>query len=262
MRRPAVFISHGSPMVLLDEDEYTRALAALGQSEPAPRAVVVVSAHWQEPAPVRVTGGARPRQIFDFAGFPDALYTARYIPPGDPALAAGIASLLNENGIETVLDARRGLDHGAWVPLRFAYPVAEIPVVQVSLSTQAAPVDLMRIGRALAPLRGQDVLLIGSGGAVHNLRRVVFDRKDAPVDGWARLFDEWLAGRLRARDFDTLAAWHRAAPQPELAHPTSEHFDPLFVVLGAAGDGDRVTTIYEGFQYGNLSMRSFALKEE
>ncbi|HET6203232.1 MAG TPA: class III extradiol ring-cleavage dioxygenase [Planctomycetota bacterium] len=254
---PAVFISHGSPMVLLDDDAYTRAIRRLGEAIPSPAAVLVVSAHWQRPLPIRVTGHPRPPLIYDFGGFPDELYEVSYPCPGSPELAAEIVSLLERGGFPAGTDASRGLDHGAWVPLRFAYPTAEVAVVEVSLPAGESPADLLRVGQALAPLRERGALLVGSGGIVHNLRRVAFDRKDAEVDPWARAFDDWVRDRLRAGDLESLISYRELAPHADLAVPTTEHFDPLFVVLGSGHEGERVIDLYEGFQYGNLSMRSF-----
>ncbi len=260
-RLPAAFISHGSPMVLLDDDAYTRTLARMGEELPKPRAIVVVSAHWEAPAPLRVGAAARPALIYDFAGFPGVLCRMDYAARGEPELAEVIAETLSAAGLEAVLEPRRGLDHGAWVPLRLAYPAADVPVVEVSLPARRAPEGLLRIGRALAPLRGREVLLLGSGGIVHNLGLVRFGDKDAPVDPWALAFDDWVRDRLAAGDRERLVGYRRSAPHADLAVRTSEHFDPLLVVLGATSDGEAVTVLHEGFQYGNLSMRSFLLGE-
>ncbi len=258
-RLPAVFISHGSPMVLLDDDEYTDALRRLGSALPSPNAIVVISAHWQTPAPIRVTSSPRPPQIYDFGGFPPELYKVNCPSPGAPDLAAEIVALLDGWGFRTTADASRGLDHGAWAPLHFVYPAATVPVIQVSLLGSTRPTDLLRVGRALAPLRERNVLLVGSGGIVHNLQRVIFQQKAAAVDPWARAFDDWIRARLQARDVEALTSYRLAAPYADLAVPTTEHFDPLFVVLGSSAEGERVVNLYEGFQYGNLSMRSLML---
>jgi 4,5-DOPA dioxygenase extradiol len=143
--------------------------------------------------------------------------------------------------------------------LRLAFPAAEVPVVQVSLPQPRTIPGLLRMGRALAPLRERGVLLLGSGGVVHNLRRVRFEDKRAPVDPWARAFDAWVAAQLQERDLEALAAYRSQAPHADLAVPTTEHFDPIFFTLGAALPGDRVLWLHEGFHNGNLSMRSFAL---
>ncbi|MGH7150682.1 MAG: dioxygenase family protein, partial [Planctomycetota bacterium] len=187
------------------------------------------------------------------------LYRVTYPARGARELVPDIMETLSTAGFEAVLDTRRGLDHGAWIPLRFAYPGANVPVVEVSLLAGGAPEDLLRIGGALAPLRERNVLLLGSGGVVHNLGLVRFGEKNAPVDPWALDFDEWVRDRVAAGDREALIGYRRSAPHADLAVPTTEHFDPLFVVLGAASRDEGVTVLHEGFQYGNLSMRSFLL---
>jgi len=258
---PVVFISHGSPMVAVEKDDYTGALRRMGESLPLPKAIVVVSAHWETAAPVRVTLAETPETIHDFGGFPEALYQLRYPSPGHPTLAKEILSLLNAGGIPAIGDGERGLDHGAWVPLRHAYPGAEIPVLEVTLPMPRSPSALLLIGQALAPLRRQGVLLMGSGGIVHNLRRVHFADKNAPVEAWAKSFDDWVRSRLESGDVASIVDYKGQAPHGAAAAPTTEHLDPLFVVLGAAGKGAAVQDLYEGIQYGNLSMRSFALAQ-
>jgi len=254
---PAVFISHGSPMVAIEHDGYTEALAGLGRAFPAARAVLVISAHWQTERPVRVTAWERAPLVYDFGGFPEELYRLTYPAVGDPALAADVAGMLGEAGVAAVLEPRRGLDHGAWIPLRLAWPAAAIPVLEVTLPAPATPVELFGLGRALLPLRRRGIIVLGSGGIVHNLRRVRFHDRNAPVDAWAAEFDAWVAARLAAGDFDALLAYRQAGPHADLAVPSTEHFDPLFCVLGAAYEGEGTADIFAGFQYGNLSMRSF-----
>jgi 4,5-DOPA dioxygenase extradiol len=258
-RLPVAYLAHGSPMIAVEPDDFTEALRRFGSSLPRPRAIVAVSAHWEAPGPVRVTAAERPAQIFDFSGFPPELYEVRYAPPGDPRLAEHAVRLLAEAGIPAVVDSRRGLDHGTWVPLRYAFPSADIPVVQVSLPASRSPADVAAIGKALGSLRDGGVLLAGSGGIVHNLRRVRFDDKRAPVDAWAAEFDGWVGERAQRLDLSGLSEYARRAPHAALAVPTSEHFDPLFFVLGAARPGDRPAVLYEGFHHGNLSMRSISL---
>jgi 4,5-DOPA dioxygenase extradiol len=258
-RAPALFVSHGAPTVALEGDAYTSALARFGASEPSLRAIAVVSAHWTTPREIAVTSAPHPRLIYDFGGFPDALYQLRYPAPGAPDVAARAAALLDVAGFRTRLDPLRGLDHGVWIPLRLAWPSAEIPVIQLSL-LEAPPADLLRIGAALAPLRDKGVLVMGSGGLVHNLMRVRLEEKDAPVDGWAAAFDAWVAGRLAVDDEAALLRWPELAPHATLAAPTTEHFDPLLVVLGARRRDDRLDTLFEGFHHANLGMRSFALR--
>lgn len=253
-RMPVLFISHGSPMTGIEDDSYTAALEALGKKLPRPKAIVVVSAHWEAGPPVRITGGASPRLIYDFGGFPDELYSLPYPAQGDPRLGSEIARMLSAK-----VDPQRGFDHGVWIPLRRLYPAADVPVVAVSLTQGATPADYVGVGKALAPLRDRDVLLVGSGGVVHNLRRVRFGDKAAPLDDWAREFDGWVWERIQSGTHVPLVDYRRQAPHADLAVPTTEHFDPLFVALGAAGPDDRPRSVHEGFHYGNLSMRTFML---
>lgn len=258
-RAPAAFVSHGSPMIAIENDPWRAALRAFAEAHEHPRAVAVVSGHWEERSPVRVAASPSPQTIHDFSGFPDELYRIRYPARGDPALAARIVERLFGAGIPATLEPERGLDHGAWVPLRFLYPEGDVPVVEISQPMPRAPTDALGIGAALAPLREEGVLLLGTGGIVHNLRRLDFADAPGRDADWARAFDTWIAGRLAELDVAAITSYRSLGPHAELAVPTADHFDPIFVVLGAAFPGERVTTIYEGFRYGTISMRSFAL---
>jgi 4,5-DOPA dioxygenase extradiol len=259
MAFPALFVSHGAPTAALDDDAYTRALGAWARGRPRPQAVVVVSAHAEARGPVRVNAGARPSLIFDFYGFPAPLYALRYPAPGAPDLAREVSGAFGAARLAPVLDAQRGWDHGVWVPLRLLYPAADVPVVEVSLPVPRTPELLLGMGRALAPLRDKGVLLLGSGGIVHNLRRLRWDDPGGPPEPWSAAFSAWVDERLLALDTAGLEAYATAAPHADLAVPTSEHFDPVFFVLGARRERDRVESVFEGFRYGTLSLRSFAL---
>lgn len=259
-RMPVVYISHGSPMVGIETNPYTAALRRMGESLPTPKAIVIVSAHWEAPAPIRVTGSEAPQLIYDFYGFPKELHALLYPCPGKPELAAEIVTLLSEAGLKAQLDPKRGLDHGAWIPMKLAYPAADIPILEVTLSVPRRPEEILKIGKALAPLRGKGVLLVGSGGIVHNLGRLRWDDQDAPIDPWAKEFDGWVRERLDKGDVAGLLRYRDDGPNANLAVPTTEHFDPLFFALGASSQSDRPLDIYEGFHYGNLSMRTFALR--
>jgi 4,5-DOPA dioxygenase extradiol len=258
---PAWFLAHGSPMLAIQDTAYTRTLATLPEGLPRPVAIAVVSAHWQTPGGVRVTAAARPGTIHDFVGFDPSLYQVTYPAPGAPALAAEIVTLLSGTGFEASADASRGLDHGTWVPLRWSFPEAAIPVVQISLPLPAPSTALLHLGRALAPLRRRGVLLVGSGGIVHNLRTVTLDADEAPVPSWASEFDRRVGEQLAEMDLEALADPQAHGPHAALAVPTPEHFQPLLVTLGAAEATDRVTTLFEGFQYGTLSLRSISLED-
>jgi 4,5-DOPA dioxygenase extradiol len=254
-----VFLAHGSPMVALDDDDYVSALRALGARTSRPAAILCVSAHWEAPAPLRVGAAPRPRTIHDFGGFPDALYRLDYPAPGAPDLARAVVAALEAAGIPAVADPARGLDHGVWVPLRHAFPRADVPVVPLALPVPRAPADLVRVGRALEPFRDRGALLLGSGGIVHNLGRLDPRQHGAPVPPWAAAFDDWVREQLDAGDPAALLDYRRRAPHAALAVPTSEHFDPLLVVAGAAAPGERVADLHRGFQHGALSMRCLAL---
>ena len=259
-RTPALFVSHGSPMIAIEDDPWGHALRDFGSRLPRPRAAVVVSGHFEAPGPVRVTAAARPGTIHDFSGFPEELYRLRYPAPGEPELARRAVELLETAGIPAVPDSDRGFDHGAWVPLRFLFPDADVPVIEVSQPSDRSPRRMMEIGAALSSLRDEAVMVVGTGGVVHNLRR--FDPgagPDVSVAEWAKEFESWFVEKLDAMDVEALADYRRRAPHAALAVPTPEHFDPVFAVLGSAGPGERATTVYEGFRYGTISMRSFAV---
>ena len=253
-RTPLVFISHGAPTVALEESDFTRAVRAYGAALAGARAAVVVSAHWQTRGGVHVNAVPQPPPIYDFGGFSPELYRVRYDAPGDPALARRIATLLGN----AALEEKRGWDHGLWVPLLHLLPDATIPIVELSQPVPATPHDLLQLGRTLAPLRDEGVVLIGSGGIVHNLSRIAFGDPHPPVEPWAKSFDDWVAARLEAKEFAALAEYRAHAPNADAAVPTPEHFDPVFFVAGASDEGDRFRSIHEGFAFGTLSMRTFA----
>ena len=247
---PTLFISHGSPMLALEPGASGPALARLAAQLPRPRAILVVSAHW-ESDDLRVTGAARPATWHDFRGFPAQLYAVQYPAPGDPRLAEQIAERLNVAGLPTDFDAERPLDHGAWVPLSLMYPAADIPVVQLSLPSEQGPALQSRIGRALADLRKQDVLLIGSGSITHNLGKLDWHAGPETIEPWAQAFRDWMVDRLAAGDDAALHDYRRLAPQALRNHPSDEHLLPLFFARGAGG-AFRVE--HSGFTHGALGM--------
>lgn len=255
---PAAFVSHGSPMVALECGPYQLALERFG-SQLHPAAIAVVSAHWTSGSDIRFTAADKNHLIYDFGGFPKPLHELRYEAPGNPALALRMQSLLAESPFPARLDDARGLDHGVWIPLRLMVPQADVPVVELSLPAAADPHSLFALGQALEPLRGEGVLILASGGVVHNLARLDWHHRDRPAEPWAQAFDAWFAERLESRDWDALFRYRELAPHAALAVPTSEHFNPVFIALGAASDTARIANIHQGFEYGSLSMRSFAL---
>jgi 4,5-DOPA dioxygenase extradiol len=257
-RVPSLFLAHGSPMSVMDRD-FAGALHKFTSRQVKLRAIVVLSAHWEAPGAIRVTSNPKPSLIYDFAGFPGWLYEIAYPCPGDRAVAQMVAVMLERAGIAARLDPDRGLDHGVWVPLSLAFPEAIVPVVQISLPKPSAPASLVAMGRALAPLRHEHILLVATGGIVHNLSRITPAEETPYPDSWAAEFDNWVREKVGALDADALADYARLGPHARAAVPTSEHFDPLLFTAGTALPGDVVHDIYEGFRYGSLSMRSFAL---
>ena len=259
-RQPTLFLSHGSPMHAVEPGAAGKAWAALGKTLPRPRAVLIASAHWESAVPM-LTGNPQPATIHDFGGFPAELYKLRYAAPGAPDLAAQTVALLKAADITAGVDGCRGLDHGAWVPLRWMYPDADVPVVQISVQPGRGTAHHLRLGRALAPLAADNVLIVGSGHTTHNLRDWMADpRRQAPLP-YAAAFAEWLGDRLRAGDTEALLAYREQAPDAARAHPSEEHFLPLFVAWGAAGTDADVVPVVEGFEAGALSMDSYLFRQ-
>jgi 4,5-DOPA dioxygenase extradiol len=259
-RLPTLFLSHGSPMHAVAASDAARRWAALGRKL-HPRAVLIASAHWETAVPM-VTGNPKPRTVHDFGGFPAELYEIQYPAPGAPALAEQAVALLKRAGIAAGIDGCRGLDHGAWVPLRHMFPSADIPVVQISVQPERGTAHHVELGRALMSLADDDVLIIGSGHATHNLRDFFAARAGATTLSYAQAFADWLHAQLAKRDTDALVRYRDIAPSAARAHPTEEHFLPLFVAWGAAGDHPRAERILEGLEAGAMSMDSYAFYSE
>jgi 4,5-DOPA dioxygenase extradiol len=250
---PALFIAHGHPLWSRDQARM-RDFRTLSAGLPRPKSVLVVSAHW-ESAPVTLGATKRVPLVYDFSGFPAELYENKYPAPGAPGLAARVTALLADKGIAVRQDEARGLDHGAYVPLQMMYPAADVPILQISLPT-LAPVRLFELGRALAPLRAEGVLIVGSGFLTHNLRR--FDpRPDAPTPAWAAEFDAWAAEVIGKRDVDRLLAYRTEAPGVAIALPTHEHFVPVIVAAGASvAASEAVSFPITGWEAGSFTRRS------
>ena len=238
---PALFISHGSPMLALEPGQTGPALAAWAQAECArqrPSAVLVLSPHWMADCAAVMTH-PQPATWHDFGGFPEPLYRLQYPAPGAPALAQQVLQLLQAAGIATRPDAQRPFDHGAWVPLRYLLPKADVPVLQVALPHGYGPAEVYAMGQALAPLRQQGVWLVGSGSMTHNLHEFFSNRpaQDAEAADYVSAFARWVEQRLLAHEREALLNYRELAPQAARAHPTDEHFLPLFFALGAAAWG-------------------------
>lgn len=255
-RLPTLFLSHGSPMHAVEPGAAGRGWASLGRTLPRPRAILIASAHWETALPM-LTGNPKPATIHDFGGFPEELYRLQYPAPGAPQLAAKAVALLKDADITAGVEGCRGLDHGAWVPLRFMYPDADVPVVQISLQTELGVAHHLRLGHALAPLRDDGVLVIGSGHTTHNLRDWMANRRRREPLRYAQDFAAWLRLRLAAHDTDALVDYRQQAPEAVRAHPSEEHFLPLFVALGAAGERATAERVIEGYESGALSLDSY-----
>ncbi|HTW71866.1 MAG TPA: class III extradiol ring-cleavage dioxygenase [Acetobacteraceae bacterium] len=254
---PSLFISHGSPMLALEPSPAREFLAGLGASLPRPQAIVIASAHWDTPQPA-VSAVATNDTIHDFYGFPAALYAMHYPAPGAPSLALRIETLLRDVGLTADLDTTRGLDHGAWVPLSLMYPQRDIPVVQVSLQTERGPAHHLRLGKALAALPREDVLVIGSGTFTHNLGRLRRGAPDAAPPPDIAAFADWMDAVLRQNRIEDLLAYRSKAPHAVTQHPTDEHLLPLFVALGAGGEDAGATRLHASTRYGTLRMDAYA----
>ncbi|HEX7965414.1 MAG TPA: class III extradiol ring-cleavage dioxygenase [Gammaproteobacteria bacterium] len=245
MSLPALFVSHGAPTLPLDRAHPTHVfLKGLASGLERPRAILVISAHWDTRVPTFTTA-ARPDTIHDFYGFPEQLYALRYPAPGSAGLAQEAAGLLQAAGLATEMDPARGLDHGAWVPLILAYPGADVPVVQLSVQTRAGAGHHLALGAALKPLRGRGVLVVGSGGATHNLREF-FQPTPGQDESYVPLFTGWLKDVLERGDRESLKDYRRLAPSAVRAHPTEEHFFPLLVAAGAGDKAERIHTALTG----------------
>lgn len=252
-RMPALYVSHGSPMTALDPGQVGVRWAELGRSLPRPRAIVVASAHWLGRRPL-VGAAAQPVTLHDFGGFPPPLYQIQYPAPGEPVLARRVAALLEQAGLAPVLEESRGLDHGVWVPLRFLYPDADIPVLPVSIQPGLGPAHQLALGRALAPLREEGVLLVGSGSITHNLHDWHAGYGEGREAPYVRPFIQWIEQKLLQQDIPALLDYRRQAPFAERAHPTEEHLLPLFFAMGAAGAALGAQRIDAGVDLGFLAM--------
>jgi 4,5-DOPA dioxygenase extradiol len=253
-RMPSLFIGHGSPMNVVEKNPFTEFLSSLSTQLPRPKSILVISAHWETQG-VRVLNVEKPRTIHDFGGFPKELYQIQYAAKGAPELAERIIELSTNNKIQS--DSTWGLDHGAWTILKHLYPMADIPVLQLSLNSDFKFEDHLNLARELRPLRDEGVLILGSGNVTHNLRRISWD-ESLPASDWAVEFDQMIKDALLTRNESILlnqdakyfGLWN-------MAHPSVEHYLPLIYVFGCSYGPERVKFLFEGMQLGSLSMRSF-----
>lgn len=259
-RFPSLFLSHGSPMLAIQDSPAHRFLLELGKTLPKPEAIVVVSAHWESMGGPAVSMAAQPETIHDFGGFPRALFEIEYPAPGAPDAALRAAELLQREGFTVKTSHTRGLDHGAWVPLRLMYPQADIPVAQISVVRGATPAEHYRMGQALRSLSDEGVLVIGSGSLTHNLYEVRMHDIDAMVPHWVSDFGAWIKEKLEDSDAPALLDYREQAPFAARNHPTEEHLLPLFVAMGAAGEGSRAKRVHQSYEYGVLAMDVYAFE--
>ena len=248
---PAIFFGHGNPMNAVTANGYTESWRRIGAETPRPKAVLSISAHWYVPG-TGVTVATAPRTIHDFGGFPDELYRVQYPAPGDPALARRVQDLLAP--LEVNSDTDWGLDHGTWSVLAHVYPQADVPVVQLSIDESRPAAFHFEIGRRLAPLRADGVLIVGSGNLVHNLRTYAWGRHPQDPYDWAIRFEDSARQLIRAGDHKPLIAYDTLGPDAVLSIPTPDHYLPLLYVLGAAQQGEPITFPVEGVDGGSISM--------
>jgi 4,5-DOPA dioxygenase extradiol len=249
---PILFLSHGSPMHAIQPGAVREVWEGIARDLPRPKAILIASAHWETDFPA-LTSTPQPETIHDFYGFPKPLYEIRYPASGAPDVALKALQLLEKEKFKPLLDPIRGLDHGAWSPLLHMYPKADIPVVQVAVQTPLGPRHHVELGRALAPLAREGVLIIGSGHMTHNLR----DRGNNGPAAYASEFQSWVKERIDARDIDSLVNYRGLNPHGVRAHPTDEHFLPLFFALGAAGRDYKAERLFDAIEMGALAMDAY-----
>ncbi|WP_338450345.1 class III extradiol ring-cleavage dioxygenase [Niallia oryzisoli] len=251
---PSLFIAHGAPLLAIENNEYTQFLNQLGKTLPKPKAVILFSAHYESPVQ-RVSDVEEFDTIYDFGGFPEPLYRIKYPAPGNSNITEEIKAAFSNNGIPVEVETKRGLDHGAWVVLRMLYPNADIPVISMSVNQHVKPEEHYQIGKALSALREQDVLIIGSGGTVHNLRAVKWEMDGRGIEQWAVDFDQWIEQHMNSWDTEALFNYETLAPNAAVAVPPygKEHFIPIFYAMGAADDVKQAKLLHRSYRYGNLS---------
>jgi 4,5-DOPA dioxygenase extradiol len=253
---PTVFVSHGPPMIALSNTPVSKFLRTLGAQLPRPKAILCISAHWEAAWPM-LTGSTAPATIHDFGG-PPALFNISYPCPGASDLTGRIVEVFSQEGLKTTIDQQRGLDHGVWVPLSLMYPDADIPVVQLSVQTELDPAHHFELGSLLTSFREEGVLILGSGGATHNLGEMDGYAMEAKPPKYAAQFDTWLNRSIVDGHTEDLLNYRNMAPEPDRNHPyPAEHFLPLFVPLGGAGKGKKGRLLHRGFMYGVLSMSAY-----
>lgn len=253
-RMPVMFIGHGSPMNIVNDNAFTKALHKIGQTHGKPTAILCISAHWLTRGTV-VSVNPKPKTIYDFGGFPEALYQQKYEPNGHPELAREVVKAVQS--IQVHEDHDMGLDHGAWAILHHMYPEQDVPVFQMSIDYNKPAQYHFDLAAELRALREKGVMIIGSGNIVHNLHRVDFSSENAPIMDWAQTFDETVKRKIDARDFSALINYQGLGKEAMMSIPTNDHYLPMIYTLGLLHDNESVEYAFEGFQHGSISMRCF-----
>ena len=255
-KMPVLFIGHGSPMNIIYKNEYTKSLQNLGGSLPKPDAILVVSAHWLTKGTF-VCSAEKPEQIYDFYGFPDELYAVKYQPPGARIVAESMVSELKSENIQP--DATWGIDHASWAVLTHMYPKADIPVFEMSVDVMKNEKEHYDLGKKLSYLRRKNILIMGSGNIVHNLRLVDFDEHAKPFP-WAVKFDEYIKDALLRKDHDRLIRYKELNPVSRLAVPTNDHYLPFLYSAALQEEDEQIEFVHESIQNGSMSMRCFIIQ--
>jgi 4,5-DOPA dioxygenase extradiol len=249
---PSLFIAHGAPTIVIEDNEYTKFLKNYSAGIKRPKAIIVFSAHWE--ASVQLIGGSPSYEmIYDFFGFPRELYSITYDSASDIPTAQAIQKLLSENNVPSKIDESRGIDHGAWTILKLMYPDTDIPIITMSVNTKLMPEEQYEIGKSLSKLKEEDYLIICSGGIVHNFSKVRFNGSEN-VDGWAADFNNWIMEKIYKWDMEELFNYEKLAPNAKLAVPRNEHFINLLIALGTGNNKKKANLLKSVYQFGNLSL--------
>jgi 4,5-DOPA dioxygenase extradiol len=250
----SIFVCHGGPTLAIDKNEYSNFLKELGKGI-KPKAIVIFTAHWENETTTISSVNGSYDMIYDFYGFPKELYSIKYPAKGSPELAARLQGIFEKQGIKANLDTKRGLDHGSWVMLHLMYPEAVIPVVQVSVNPYLSMEKQYEIGKAIRALGEEDILVMGSGSTVHNLRAINWGAEE--VEKWASDFDDWLIDKVEKKDLQHLFKYSELAPNAKKAVPREEHLVPLFIAMGSGQEGIQSKTLHRSYEFGSLSYICF-----
>jgi len=258
---PSIFIGHGSPLVAIEYDDWNDKIGNFIDRLDHPTSIIIMSAHWETEDTIEITSSKYPKQLYDFDDkrYPETLLQLTYPVSGDIELASQVKRLLSDKFNNINLNDKRGLDHGSWIPMYVFYPNVDVNVIQISIPISFSPKQIFEIGKRLSPLRDNGILLIGSGNIVNNTKEADFENKYTETEEWAIQFDQWVNQKLQELDFENLFDMTYKAPFSEKALNGLSHIMPLFFILGTFNDEDTIVTLFDGFHYGNISMRSFAL---